>query len=1023
MRVIPLWNNLRKPGPVSDNPPPPPPETLTNYYFSNLGSDTTGDGTEANPYATISKLSSLTIGAGTGIHFRGGDTFVGPLTVSWSGNSTSNVVVTSYGTGKATIDGGTGNAVVTDQVSYVTVHNIKALGSGRATNTGRGIFVYGGSFVKVTHCRAEGFREGGIDNYLGTDILFEDCVAINNGQHGFGPSGDVHDGAGVAYAPGSRPTRRITLRRCHAEANPGNPNNTGNHSGSGIVGWAVDSLHVIDCTAYNNGGDMPRTGAVNGPVGIWAAECDDFQVKNSIAWGNKSNPDALDGGGFDFDGGCTNSLIEHCLAYDNQGPGLGMFQYSGGHETPWSNNIVRYSIFINNAVKSSYGEVQYWNGTNSTAWMKNGIVHSNVFYNSRASRYGIETTSAMTGMKFFNNIFWVEGQILKGYADGDSVWQGNLYWSTDGTLDIYGYTSVKAWSDAKGDELDGTTFVGVQGDPVFVGPLTSYQITDPAQLDTLGAYKLSSTSPAINKGIDLAAKGVTVPATDFFGLASKYGTAYDIGAHEYGGTVTNTDPDWQKTGVTRCQQDASGNTGYIEEEEKDMNPDSATYNTTRWVLGAYDTASCPLPSTETVTFATFGSNGYVTIEDSSTWNSEPDPITMVARFRTTTTADAVIFEHGDNTTNLFAHVKANGQLYAGSYSTHAYFSDKGVNDGNWHEVVIAHNATSTATYIWLDKVLVFAQDSNRARLTSGKEWTIGSRYGASMPLLGDIDYVQMHTTFFTQADVDAISEDVKASMLVNLKFDVSPIADSTANAWLIKTYNTVTLGTETGSSTVTDAVGTPHYAAFDAVDDRIDLGSIEFDVSAGFTVMFWARRNAGDVDTSCALFLGPGATVNNTMQFMNDTSGFMAMKIYDTTTGVGLHTVKTAYNALVNDVWAHWAFVIEADGTGRIYKDGTLLVSTAGVGIPSSMGRDVGIIGALQTDSTGLYSNYNAFDTDEVIIWGTPRTAAQITADMNGYTEHQTGMVRYFKLNNNANDLSASQRNGTIVGGLTFVAN
>ena len=61
------------------------------------------------------------------------------------------------------------------------------------------------------------------------------------------------------------------------------------------------------CTATNNGWDMPRTG--NGPVGIWAYESDSVLIQRCIAYRNKTQKGAADGGGFDFDGGMTNSII------------------------------------------------------------------------------------------------------------------------------------------------------------------------------------------------------------------------------------------------------------------------------------------------------------------------------------------------------------------------------------------------------------------------------------------------------------------------------------------------------------------------------------------------------------------------------------------------------------------------------------------------------------------------------------------------------------------------------------------
>ncbi len=56
-----------------------------------------------------------------------------------------------------------------------------------------------------------------------------------------------------------------------------------------------------------------------------------------------------------------------------------------------------------------------------------------------------------------------------------------------------------------------------------------------------------------------------------------------------------TTPNWQNTTTAlRCQQGSCGNTGYQEQEQKDINVCSATYNQTQWVNAGYNPTACPL---------------------------------------------------------------------------------------------------------------------------------------------------------------------------------------------------------------------------------------------------------------------------------------------------------------------------------------------------------------------------------------------------------------------------------------------
>jgi hypothetical protein len=64
------------------------------------------------------------------------------------------------------------------------------------------------------------------------------------------------------------------------------------------------------------------------------------------------------------------------------------------------------------------------------------------------------------------------------------------------------------------------------------------------------------------------------------------------------GGCSNSVPDWQNTSTAlRCQADSVGrNTGYQEQEQKDMNTCSPSYGQTKWVVSGYNTDACPVYS-------------------------------------------------------------------------------------------------------------------------------------------------------------------------------------------------------------------------------------------------------------------------------------------------------------------------------------------------------------------------------------------------------------------------------------------
>jgi YD repeat-containing protein len=61
-------------------------------------------------------------------------------------------------------------------------------------------------------------------------------------------------------------------------------------------------------------------------------------------------------------------------------------------------------------------------------------------------------------------------------------------------------------------------------------------------------------------------------------------------------------PNWQNTNTAlRCQQGSCGNTGYQEQEQRDINPCSPTYNQTQWILAGYNPTACTVPTCVSLT--------------------------------------------------------------------------------------------------------------------------------------------------------------------------------------------------------------------------------------------------------------------------------------------------------------------------------------------------------------------------------------------------------------------------------------
>lgn len=93
----------------------------TNYYFKNDGNDGAAGNTKTTAWQSISKLNASwrSIVAGDSILFKCGDVFTGKIMVGKSGNSSSPIIIGSYGSGPKPIISG-----------FTTLNNWVSAGSG-----------------------------------------------------------------------------------------------------------------------------------------------------------------------------------------------------------------------------------------------------------------------------------------------------------------------------------------------------------------------------------------------------------------------------------------------------------------------------------------------------------------------------------------------------------------------------------------------------------------------------------------------------------------------------------------------------------------------------------------------------------------------------------------------------------------------------------------------------------------------------------------------------------------------------
>ncbi len=529
------------------------------FYVDALSGDDTNNGTSpASAWQSIEKVNGLAFSPGDQILFQGGQTFSGNLYLddSRKGTVLDPVVIGSYGTGRAELQAGNGHGILAYNAGGVVIRDLRITGSGIGQNEGSGIFFYTDlpgrlPVIRVERVEVSGFARNDnapnagnagqglyVSGWRGDNqaVGFDGIEVIDSVFHG------NEMGGMFTWAHRPQGHRNLLVRGSVFHSNPGKLNHA-NPSGSGLIVSGVDTALVEYCLAYNNG-ELNNNSA--GPVGIWAYDAHRVTIQHNISHSNRTQNG--DGGGFDLDGGVTDSVMQYNYSYNNDGAGYLLAQYSGA--PAFGNNVVRYNVSQNDGRKKNYGGITLWAAQSNNRVRDVEIYGNTIFVSPSAS--GIPSGVRMIGNNFLNikvrnNLFIADGAndvvrvinwdaATATTATDHVLFQGNAYHHRNrASARFYygtGYDGLDAWRAASGQEknLAGDP-TGLETDPRFLQNDLAPLLTDPLHLASIPAYRLSAASPLRGAGVPL--DGLDPGGRDFFGTPLPETGPMDIGAHQF----------------------------------------------------------------------------------------------------------------------------------------------------------------------------------------------------------------------------------------------------------------------------------------------------------------------------------------------------------------------------------------------------------------------------------------------------------------------------------------------------------
>jgi hypothetical protein len=515
---------------------------ISVFHVSPDGDDT-NDGSTARPWATVQGvMSHYQFGPGDQILFQGGATFTGSIHLDSSdlaSTPANPLTIGSFGDGPATL-------AMTSTAEYDSELGI--LGAGGVHITGlnlvgpytpdsppddsihyqSGIQVYNTSLTQfqhiyIDHVNISGFAGNAIDFYASPgssyhDIVITDCTISQM----YGAGINIYSRFEQAYRFDDIYIARVQIVNNFASAGY-------HYSTFGCYLQNVQDVVVERCVAINNDETCPNP--LGGGYGFEACFCNQVIFQYNEAAFNFSHGDEPDNGGFNFDAGAQNSLMQYNYSHDNDGPGFLLSQGlpNNGRNT---GNIIRFNISQNDSRRNAYGGIALTQGDTLDSTIENAEIYNNVVYmtpnapGQHVSALSIQDLITPIHVHIHNNVLVTTGDVplvWVEYPETDLVFANNAYFPEPGYLPHFDWMAVDyvptpyygldgpdgLRSVAPDFEMVGGVDVSFVGDPQLVNLGSGGTIDDPYHMpDHLPGYRVQPGSPVAGTGLNMVSSGV-----------------------------------------------------------------------------------------------------------------------------------------------------------------------------------------------------------------------------------------------------------------------------------------------------------------------------------------------------------------------------------------------------------------------------------------------------------------------------------------------------------------------------------
>ena len=517
------------------------------YYLSSSTGNDNNNGSQTQPWKTLSKISNTTLGPGDTVYFKKGDTFRGHYVVNGSGTEQSPITFRAYGTGNQPVisgsdhDDGGGDyreAILVENEDNMIFEDLEIQNHRTTSRSNVGDLVSFG--IQVISSSA-----GTKNNFTFRDMTFKNVY----GLYWVDPSNqsefNAFEVSGLTFKSSwggiinnvvvedsyFTDLQRIGIHIKNTSGKTSDKRNTNivvrRNEFFQIGGTCVLPIRTENCLIENNIFNQPGAKTNDKMIGRGSAVWNWYSINTIVQYNQAINAKGiLDSHGIHVDHSNIDTFIQYNLMQDCEG---GFVEILGGNQRA----VYRFNISINDGWRVNPN----WTNSDHTIWLNDKIggqsghpsydsyIYNNTIVINKSGNDAFDTAIDINGQntRIFNNIFYaVNGSGIGiqqvNYNDPNLMMTNNLFFGNIRN----NFKTI----DANRIEADPQFYDEDRADQY------GFQIGASSQaIDAGAAYAGDYAHPAIPVGASTIFANVEeYPTVDFFGNSLSGDSTPNIGA-------------------------------------------------------------------------------------------------------------------------------------------------------------------------------------------------------------------------------------------------------------------------------------------------------------------------------------------------------------------------------------------------------------------------------------------------------------------------------------------------------------